>query len=164
MHSTEMPSEMARRVLQSMMYMTIATADERARPWASPVWYAPQSSSELLWASDPDARHSRNIVRRPEIGVVVFDSTVPIGSAEAVYMEAVAEELRGPRLEQAVEAYSRRSQQVGAPAWKLADVTAPARFRLYRAVVSATYVLGSGDKRIAVSFEADAGPVNRISE
>ena len=110
-----------------------------------------------MWASDPQAQHSPNIAGRPEIGVVIFDSTVPIGGAEAVYMEAVAEELRGAKLEHAVEAYSRRSQQVGAPTWKLADVTSPARLRLYRAVVSATYVLGPGDKRIAVSFEAEAG-------
>lgn len=91
----------ARRIIDSIMYMTLATADEHGRPWASPVWYAAASPTQLLWASDPNAQHSRNIASRPEIGLVVFDSTVPIGGAEGVYMEAAAEQLTGVELERA---------------------------------------------------------------
>jgi hypothetical protein len=79
---------------------------------------------------------------------------VPIGGAEAVYMDAVAEQLVGSELERAIEIYSRRSQDVGARAWTRADVTPPARLRLYRAVASARYVLGPGDRRIALDREA----------
>jgi hypothetical protein len=118
-----------------------------------PVWYAAASPTQLLWGSDPNARHSRNIAGRPEIGLVVFDSTAPIGGAEGVYMEAAAEQLTGVELERAIEIYSRRSQEVGAPAWTLADMTLPARFRLYRATASAVYVLDRGDRRIRVSLD-----------
>ena len=31
--------------------MTLATADADGVPWASPVWYAPDGYSELLWVS-----------------------------------------------------------------------------------------------------------------
>ena len=51
----------ARRIIDTFMYLTIATADDDGRPWASPVWFAPASPTEFLWASDPHARHSRNI-------------------------------------------------------------------------------------------------------
>ncbi len=40
--------------------------------------------------SSPTARHSENIAVRPEVSIVVFDSTVPIGGAEAVYMSGSA--------------------------------------------------------------------------
>jgi hypothetical protein len=60
----------------------------------------------LLWVSDPGARHSCNISLRPEIGVVIFDSIVPIGAAEGVYIEAFAQQLGGTELERAIEAYS----------------------------------------------------------
>lgn len=30
----------ARAIVDSNAYMTLATADETGRPWASPVWYA----------------------------------------------------------------------------------------------------------------------------
>jgi hypothetical protein len=143
----------ARRILDANMYMTLATADEEGNPWASPVWYARASPAEFLWVSDPAARHSRNLARRREVGIVVFDSTVPIGGAEAVYAEAVAEELTGAELERGIASYSRRSQEVGAREWTLADVRAPARFRLYRATAAAAFVLGPGDRRIAVRLD-----------
>jgi pyridoxine/pyridoxamine 5'-phosphate oxidase len=142
----------ARAIIDSLMYMTLATADENGRPWASPVWFARASENRFLWASDPESRHSRNLAKRPELAIVIYDSTVPIGAAEAVYMEAVGEELTGAELERAVAVYSRRSVEVGAPEWTLKDVTPPARFRLYRASASAAYVLGSGDERLPASL------------
>ena len=145
------PATIARRILGSIMYMTLATADRDGRPWASPVWYAPASETELLWVSEPSVRHSRNLAARPEVAIVVFDSTVPIGAAAAVYMDALAEELSGAELEVAIGVFSRRSTEVGARAWSLAEVTPPARLRLYRATASARFVLGPGDRRLPVT-------------
>ena len=58
------------------VYMTLATADADGVPWASPVWYATEDGRDFYWVSDPGARHSRNIAQRPEIAIVIFDSTV----------------------------------------------------------------------------------------
>ena len=135
------------------MYMTIATADGAGRPWASPVWYAPVTTTELLWVSTPEARHSRNIAARPEVAVVIFDSTVPVGAAEAVYLEGVAEELSGEGLESAIAIYSQRSEACGARAWAAADVLPPEALRLYRATASALSVLGPRDQRLPVEVD-----------
>lgn len=151
----EDPGATARRIVDAIMYMTLATADDDGRPWASPVWYAPATYTEFLWVSEPNARHSRNIAVRPQIGLVIFDSTVPIGGAEAVYVEAVAEELAGAELERAITIYSRRSKEVGAREWTLSDVSPPAPLRLYRATASAAFVLGPNDRRVAVSLDHD---------
>jgi hypothetical protein len=150
------PSEAAahaRRIIDTIRYVTIATADGDGRPWASPVWFVPASPTEFLWASDPVARHSRNIATRTDVALVICDSTVPIGGAEAVYVEAMAEELRGVDLEQAVTIFSHRSQEVGAPEWTVADVMPPARFRLYRATASRIFVLDRGDRRIELNLD-----------
>jgi hypothetical protein len=101
--------------------------------------------------SRPEARHSQNIARRPEVAIVIFDSTVPIGGAEALYFEATAEQLTGGEVAAAIAAFSRRSQACGASAWEEADVVEPAPLRLYRATASARYVLGPGDRRIPVT-------------
>jgi hypothetical protein len=146
---------MTQRIVDAIMYMTLATADDEGRPWASPVWYAQATSAEFLWVSDPDARHSRNIAARPEVGIVIFDSTVPIGGAQALYMEAVAGELSGLEQERAIAIYSRRSKEVGAREWTLADVSPPARLRLYRAAASTAFVLGPNDQRVAVRLGDD---------
>ena len=84
---------MARTIVDNNSYMTLSTADADGLPWASPVWYATESYRQFFWVSKPGARHSRNIVVRPEVGIVIFDSTVPISTGKAVYMAARAEEV-----------------------------------------------------------------------
>ena len=147
-------ASMARRIVEANMYMTIATANAEGRPWVSPVWFAPDSQSEFLWVSAPEARHSRNIVLRLEVAIVIFDSTVPVGAAEALYLDAVAEQLSGDGLDRAIATYSRRSRACGARAWEPADVLPPAAFRLYRATASSQSVLGPRDERLPVTVDA----------
>jgi hypothetical protein len=137
-----------RRLIAANMYMTIATADGDGRPWVSPVWFAAASDTELLWVSAPDARYSRNLAVRPEVAIVIFDSTVPIGSAEALYLEAVAEQVADDDVHEPIEVYSRRSQACGSRPWTASDVLAPEPFRLYRATAGARSVLQSDDRRL----------------
>jgi hypothetical protein len=144
----------ARRIVDAVMYMTLATADADGRPWASPVWYAHERYSDFVWVSRPSARHSRNIAARRDVAVVIFDSTVPIGGAEAVYVEAVADQPAETELEHAIAVFSRRSLEAGSREWTLAEVTGSAPLRLYRATASATYVLGPGDRRVEVNLSS----------
>ena len=145
------PEETARRLVASNSYMTLATADADGRPWASPVWYAPTGDGDFLWVSDPESRHSHNLAARPEVAIVIFDSTVPVGAAEALYCDAVAEQLSGAAFGEGIAAFSRHSEAGGAEAWGPEEVSAPARLRLYRATVTASSVLGPGDKRLPLS-------------
>jgi uncharacterized protein YhbP (UPF0306 family) len=144
----------ARDIVDSNAYMTLATADEAGRPWASPVWYAPEGYGEFFWVSSPGARHSRNIAARPEVAIVIFDSTTPVGAGQAVYVSAVAEELGDTDLERGIGIFSRRSVAGGLPEWGLEEVSPPAPYRLYRARASGHWVLdpdGRPDRRIPVN-------------
>ena len=143
---------LATAIIDANLYMVLGTADEDGRPWASPVYYAPAAYQELFWVSSPNARHSRNIAARADVGIVVFDSRVPIGTGQAVYMAAVAEELTGPDSERGIDVFSRRSVEHGGSAWTLEDVRPPARLRLYRATASEHFVLGAHDERVPVSL------------
>ena len=140
----------AREILDTNRYMTLATADGDGRPWASPVWYAHQGYTDLLWVSRPGARHSRNLAVRPELAIVIFDSTVPEGSGQAVYVEALAEEVGEAGREEGIAIFSRRSEAGEGDRWAVADVTGPAPFRLYRAGASAHFILDAHDQRLAV--------------
>ena len=144
------PAAVAREIIDANRYMTLATADGGGRPWASPVWYAHQGYTDLYWVSRPDARHSRNLAVRPEVGIVIFDSTVPEGDGQAVYVEALAAELDGPERDQGIVIFSRRSEAGRAGPWEVADVSRPAPFRLYRARASAHFVLADSDERLTV--------------
>jgi nitroimidazol reductase NimA-like FMN-containing flavoprotein (pyridoxamine 5'-phosphate oxidase superfamily) len=135
----------ARAIIDANRYMTLATADARGTPWASPVWFAHERFREFLWVSDPAARHSQNLAQRPEVALVIFDSSLAPSEAAAVYMSARASEVSD-----GIEVFSERSVAQGLPAWTEADVRAPSRHRLYRAVATEVWVLGGGDHRVAV--------------
>jgi pyridoxine/pyridoxamine 5'-phosphate oxidase len=142
----------ARDMIDDGSYMTLATADHAGRPWASPVWYAHADSREFFWVSAPETRHSRNLSGRPQTAIVIFDSRAPIGTGQAVYLEAVAGEVTGDDAVRGIEVFSARSQAQGGHAWSLADIHPPARLRLYRAIASEVFVLDGRDQRIAVTM------------
>jgi uncharacterized protein YhbP (UPF0306 family) len=141
-----------RAIVDANLYMVLGTADENGRPWASPVYFAPDGYRDFYWVSRPEAAHSRNIERRSEISIVIFDSSVPIGGAQAVYMLARAQELTGDEREPGLGVFSRRSLLHGATDWTMRDVEPPAPLRLYRASAVEQFVLGAGDRRIPVTL------------
>ena len=145
------PAAAARAVIDANRYMTLGTADESGHPWVTPVWFAPADYREFFWVSSPATRHSRNLAARSQVSVVVFDSQVPVGSAAAVYMTAVAQELTGAALERGLEVFARESAAQGLSVWTMANVTAPARHRLYRAAVTEQWVLDPHDERLPVT-------------
>jgi len=147
---------MARGIIESNRYMVLGTADDAGVPWVTPVWYAQSDYRRFIWVSSPDRRHSRNVRTRPEVSIVIFDSQVAVGSARAVYMSARAEELSGAELERGIAFFDAATQAQGLTRrWALADILAPAHYRLYRATVSQHWVLdprSSPDERTAVTL------------
>ena len=131
-----------RETIDRNRYMTLATADAQGNPWASPVWFAHVDYREFLWVSEPEAQHSKNLAERPELAIVIFDSRVFPDQAEAVYITATARETT-----EGIDAYSEQSVAQGLPPWTLADVTAPAKFRLYRATATDRWILAAGSAR-----------------
>jgi hypothetical protein len=103
-----------------------------------------RGSPPLYWVSKPGARHSRNIAERPEIGIVIFDSTVTPGDAQALYMAATAEQVPADE----IGVFARVSAQQGLSVWTAAEVTEPARHRLYRATAAEHYLLDTSDERV----------------
>jgi uncharacterized protein YhbP (UPF0306 family) len=136
--------EAARSVIDANRYMALGTADEAGHPWVSPVWFASVDYRNFHWVSSPDAKHSRNLAAHPEVAIAIFDSSVPVGAAQAVYMKGVAKELTGAELEQGLEVFDRVSQQDIGRAFGLDDVQGSALFRLYRATVLEHWVLLPG--------------------
>ena len=146
------PAAMARAIIDANLYMVLGTADEDGRPWASPVYYAPAGYRELYWVSRPEARHSRNLAARPQLGIVIFDSSVPIGRGRGVYLSAVAERLDGEEVTEGIEIFSGRSLAHGGHEWTPADVQQPDGIRLYRATPVELDVLDSHDRRVPVTL------------
>jgi nitroimidazol reductase NimA-like FMN-containing flavoprotein (pyridoxamine 5'-phosphate oxidase superfamily) len=124
----------ARAIVDANRYMTLATADSDGRPWACPVFYAAADYSEFYWISALGATHSRNLAQRPQISIVIFDSGVPEGTGQAVYMSATAEQVPADELVRGLAVYPGPAEP-GWPPLTLAQLQAPAPHRLYRATV-----------------------------
>jgi uncharacterized protein YhbP (UPF0306 family) len=147
---------LARTIIDSNMYMVLGTADESGRPWVTPVYFACMEYKEFYWISSPEVRHSRNIAVRSQISIMIFDSQVAVGTGQAVYMSAVAEELNSVDFDRGLDIYNGRFSnpaEHGVRVIKSEDVRAPALYRLYRATASEHWVLdpaGRPDHRTPV--------------
>src|SRR5918994_108545 len=136
-HQQELEA-IARGIIDSNLYMVLGTADEAGHPWVS----------------SPEAAHSRNLSARPELSIVIFNSQVPIGTGQGVYMAATAREVAGRDLDGGIEVFSQRSLAHGGSEWTLKDVQPPERLRLFRAIASEHWVLDPdvrGDHRTPVT-------------
>jgi GNAT superfamily N-acetyltransferase len=132
---------LVRGVIDANLYMVLGTADEDGVPWTSPVFYAARGYHELYWISSPEVDHSRNLVQRPQVSIVVFDSRVVPGEGRPVYMAGVAEEVTRPEdIAEGLRFYPGSPERGGRP---LApeDVQPPATYRLYRAIVTRHWTL-----------------------
>lgn len=132
----------ARAILDSNRYMVLSTADDGGRPWASPVFYSVKDYRELFWISSPETTHSSNIAVRPNVSIVIFDSQVNVGggSSTAVYMSATANELEDGDIPPALENYPGPAERGGREI-TFDDVRPPSPYRIYRAAVSAAWML-----------------------
>jgi len=147
----------ARAIVDSIVYMVLGTADGSGHPWTSPVYFASKDYKEFYWISSPDVTHSRNILVRPQISIVIFDSRIAVGMGQAVYMAAVAEELSRADLERGLQIYNGRFQnptEHGVSVLAPEAVQAPALYRLYRAIAHEHWILdpaGHPDHRTPVN-------------
>ncbi len=137
-------SDLARTVIDANRYMALGTADETGRPWVSPVWFASEDYRRFHWVSSPEARHSRNLLARPEVAIAIYDSSGTPGTVDAVYMSGRAEELTGDELERGIELFDRVSQKDIDRRWGPNDVQPPSLFRLYCATSVQHFVLIRG--------------------
>lgn len=94
--------------------------------------------------SSPNVTHSHNILVRSEVSIVIFDSRVPVGMGQAVYISAVANELTEIEFDRGIRIYNGRFQnpaEHGVRTIKPEDVRAPAPYRLYRATAQEHWIL-----------------------
>ena len=140
MRADEQLAAHARELIDGNLYMTLGTADAHGNPWVSPVFYATADYASFYWVSRTDALHSRNLAIRPQLSIVIFNSTAAAEIGRAVYMTATAGELTGRDLDLGLDVYPGPAVRGGSTVIR-EEVQAPEPDRLYRAAVSTCSVL-----------------------
>jgi uncharacterized pyridoxamine 5'-phosphate oxidase family protein len=126
---------MTQRVIDDNRYLVLATIEDDGRPRLSPVYFTPARYRDFYWVSSPDARHSHNLRARPEVEIVVFDSTRLPNDGEAVYLSARAHQVGVEELDGVIdEAFDpvRRGGRAFAPH----ELTGDGDLRLYVATAT----------------------------
>jgi len=83
----------AQEILATIRYATIATVTPDGKPWNSPVAHEIDADNIIYWFSDKANQHSVNVRENPHAYIVIYDSTVPEGDGEGVYIEVDVTEL-----------------------------------------------------------------------
>jgi nitroimidazol reductase NimA-like FMN-containing flavoprotein (pyridoxamine 5'-phosphate oxidase superfamily) len=124
--------EMARGVIDANRYLTLGTTEPDLRPRVSPVYFTHLGYRTFYWVSSPQARHSGNVSARPDVAIVIYDSSVPIGHGRAVYVGARASVVPQDELvHECGQAFARVSD--GAKQFQPHELSGEAALRLYRA-------------------------------
>jgi nitroimidazol reductase NimA-like FMN-containing flavoprotein (pyridoxamine 5'-phosphate oxidase superfamily) len=106
--SEEILDQRATAVIETNKYLTLGTVGADGLPWVTPVYFTPAGHDTFYWASSPDALHSVNIAANPDVSIAIFDSSVPIGGASAVYFRAQASVVPDDELEACAAIYASR--------------------------------------------------------
>ena len=152
--------EKARGIIQKILYITIATASKDGQPWNSPVYSAFDENYNFYWASWRENRHSKNIKENNNIFLVIYDSTVPEGTGEGVYIQAKAYQLEDPKeIENALKYLDGRVNKKKDPTTRVAEFQGDKPRRIYKAIPEKIWMNDVGnvngnyiDKRIEIKL------------
>jgi hypothetical protein len=93
-----------KKILEKIHYINLATVNQDGSPWNTPVSASHDDQLNFFWGSSQNNIHSKNIQRDGRVFVTIYDSTVPEGTGEGLYLTGKAEEL-GPETSTAVYRY-----------------------------------------------------------
>ena len=99
----------ARGLLEASTLCGIATVGPRGRAHVNTAYFAWSPDLELVWSSDPGARHSRNIAASGTVAIAVFDSGQTWGKPDrGIQLFGSARQADGPGASEAEALYAKR--------------------------------------------------------
>ena len=84
----------ARKVIEKIRYMNIASVTKNEEPWNTPVSASFDKKLNFYWASWKENQHSKNLKHNHNVFITIYDSTVGEGKGFGVYMQGVAREAK----------------------------------------------------------------------
>lgn len=144
MNTVELTTK-AKKVINDILYLTLATCDKNNQPWNSPVYSAFDKQYNFYWASWKENQHSKNIKENENVFAVIYDSTVPESTGFGVYMKGKARQLEKKDLVEIVKAvallYARKTKKPR----NVEEYLALFPRRIYKFTPEQIWVNGAGD-------------------
>jgi uncharacterized protein YhbP (UPF0306 family) len=129
-------------MLDASTLCAVATTSPRGGVHINTAYFAWSPGFDLVWLSDPGAKHSHNLVAHPGVAIAVYDSTQVWGEPDrGIQLFGLARQVSGPIGKDAERLYARRF-----PAYARTDLGAYHfyRFRTGRMKLFDERALGAG--------------------
>ena len=121
----------ASEIITRIDYVTIASVNSDGLPWNSPVYSAFDKDCNFYWGTHVDSQKAQNIRNNKNVFLVIYDSTVPPGTGEGVYVQAEARQLSDP--DEIQHAYDVLKNRRPTPFWNPAAFSEKGPVRLFKA-------------------------------
>lgn len=131
-------SDLAKQILSSIKYATIATASSSGKPWNTPVFYAYDNQSNIYWSSHPESIHSKNLSQTNQAFIVVYNSKAAEGEGQGLYIEAQVTQIND--VDQVKVALELLGNRRGKPFWSIEKFLNGGPQRIYRAAPKKMWV------------------------
>ena len=137
-------SKRAKEIISQIQYVTIASVAEDGMPWNSPVFSAYDEDYNFYWGTHKDSQKAKNIEANGNVFLVIYDSTVPSGTGEGVYIKATAHQLAEPG--EVKRVFELMKSRHATSFWDFAAVQESGPIRLYKATPQQAWMNDDGKK------------------
>jgi len=136
---TDSLTDKAEKIIEKILYITLATVSKDGTPWNTPVYSAFDDNYNFYWISWTKNQHSKNIKDNNQIFIVIYDRTVVEGQGHGVYIRAKAHELdNGKEIEHVLKYLDGRINKLGRH--KISQFQGSKPRRVYKAVPEKVWV------------------------
>ena len=143
-------AQMARKIMQENIYLSLGTYSTKSGPWVSPLYYCVDKNYNFYYASQLTSVHAKNIFQNSSISFAIFDSQVPEGMGRGVQIAGKASLVKKSELKDALKVYKSKflSPEL------LSDKNAP--YKLFRLTPKQIFVRdpeANVDRRVRVDVK-----------
>lgn len=134
----------AKEIIADRDYITIATVTSDGLPWNSPVYSAFDENYNFYFGTHDGSQKAQNIALNPNVFLVIYDSTVPPGTGEGVYVQGKAEQISN--LEDIKRAHKILADRRPTEFWPIEAVSGDGPVRLYKISPEKVWMNSDGEK------------------
>ncbi len=137
-------SKRAKEIIKKIEYVTIASVTEDGMPWNSPVFTAYDENFNFYWGTHADSQKAKNIRANGNVFLVIYDSTVPSGTGEGVYVRALAQQITDQ--DEVKRVFELLKSRHATSFWDSEAVSEEGPIRLFKAVPQQAWMNDDGQK------------------
>ncbi|MDE1823486.1 MAG: pyridoxamine 5'-phosphate oxidase family protein [Candidatus Micrarchaeota archaeon] len=146
----------AKDIIGKNMYLVLATSGKDGKPWACPVFFAHDQDYNFYFMSATDSLHVKNINENDNVGIVIFDSNVPVGNSDEVQAAGHASVVEKDDIKRVIGIYSKKlypkSPMPPTERYRPEDYTGASEFRFYKIKTEKVFTAGP-DRRVEVDLK-----------